>query len=825
MKTSIDNHSQVKAATAGPRPATTTALPAVVTDWFARRGWAPHRHQLDLLEAVEDGRSALLVAPTGGGKTLAGFLPSLTDLIRAPRADERSLHTLYVSPLKALAVDVARNLETPIQDMGLPVTVETRTGDTPENRRVRQRIKPPDILLTTPEQIALLIAHRDAPILFGGLKRIIVDEIHALAPGKRGDLLALGLARIGTLAPEALRIGLSATVDDPDRLAAWLAPSQPISLVRGAPGPKPAIRILASKAYIPWAGHSARYAYPEILQAIAGAKTALVFVNTRSQAEIVFQELWRLNEENLPIALHHGSLEVGQRRKVEAAMVKGALRAIVCTSTLDLGIDWGSVDLVIQIGAPKGVSRLLQRIGRSNHRFNEPSRALLVPSNRFEVLECRAALAAIAENDLDGATPRPGARDVLAQHILGVACSAPFDADALYEEVAGTQPYREMERAEFDRVLDLVATGGYALKAYERYRRIRQGAGGLWGVSHPRVAQQHRMNVGTIVEEPMIKVRLGSRVLGEVEEAFIEQLVPGDTFAFAGEVLRFEGMRDLAAHVSRSQDAEPRVPSYYGGKFPLSTLLAARVRQLIATAGKKQVRADQVDEWLGLQAWRSVLPAADQLLVETFPRGKRWYLVAYPFEGRLAHQTLGMLLTRRMERARLRPMGFVASEYALAVWGLNEPTGIPALFGKDMMGDDLEGWLHESSLLKRTFRHCAIIAGLIERRHPGAAEKSGRQVTFSTDLIYDVLRKHQPDHVLLQATWTDAATGLLDIRRLSDMLVRAEGHILHRKLDRISPLAVPVMLEIGKEPIWGEADDTLLAEAADALIEEATRLV
>jgi ATP-dependent Lhr-like helicase len=800
------------------------ALPEPFAGWFASRGWRPHAHQVELLAAAEAGHSALLVAPTGGGKTLAGFLPSLVDLVRSPRSDKRSLHTLYISPLKALTVDVHRNLETPVGEMRLGLEIETRTGDTPENRRVRQRLRPPDILLTTPEQIALLTAHRDAPILFGGLRYIIVDEVHALAGGKRGDLLALGLARIAGLAKQPCRIGLSATVADPEMLGRWLSPLAAPKIVRGAPGPKPAVRILASKEYIPWAGHTARYAYPEILQAVREARTALIFVNTRSQAELIFQELWRLNEDNLPIALHHGSLEVGQRRKVEAAMARGALRAVVCTSTLDLGIDWGAVDLVIQIGAPKGVSRLLQRIGRSNHRFDAPSRALLVPSNRFEVLECRAAIAAIAENDLDGDRPRPGARDVLAQHVLGVACSGGFDADALHAEVQATLPYSDLDRPEFDRIVDLVATGGYALRAYDRYRRIRQGADGKWRVVHPDVARLYRLNVGTIVEEPMLKVRLGNRVLGEVEEYFIEQLVPGDTFVFAGEVLRFEGLRDMAAFVTRAPASDAKVPAYAGGKFPLSTLLAARVRRLIAEANKRKASRDQVDEWLQIQAWRSVLPEPDQLLVETFPRGNRWYLVAYPFEGRLAHQTLGMLLTRRMERMRFRPTGFVASEYALAVWGLHRADRMEALFAEDMLGDDLEGWLAESALLKRTFRHCAIIAGLIERRHPGQ-EKSGRQVTFSSDLIYDVLRKHEPDHVLLRATWADAAHGLLDVRRVADMLVRVQGKIVHRQLDRISPLAVPVMLEIGKEPVWGEAQDAMLAEAADVLIEEATRLV
>ena len=800
-------------------------LPEKIAAWFASRGWQPHRHQLELLAAARAGQSVLLVAPTGGGKTLASFLPSIIDIDAAPAKRRRGLHTLYVSPLKALAIDIARNLQEPLAEMGLAVTVETRTGDTPQARRARQRANPPDILLTTPEQLALMLSYRDAGRIFGTVKAVILDELHALTGSKRGDLLALGLARLGKLAPSLRRIGLSATVAEPARLGRYLVPDGKLRLVQGRPGEQPEIRILASEARIPWAGHSARHAYPELFAAIKRSRTALIFVNTRSQAEMVFQELWRLNDDNLPIALHHGSLAVEQRRKVEAAMARGALRAVVCTSTLDLGIDWGAVDLVIQIGAPKGISRLLQRIGRANHRLDEPSRALLVPANRFEVLECRAALQAISDGLLDGDLPRYGALDVLAQHILGMACSAPFDPAALHEEVSATAPYAGLSRTDFDRVVDFVATGGYALQRYERYRRLRRSAEGLYRVAHPKAAQQYRLNVGTIVEEPMLKVKLRrGRVLGQIEEYFIEQLVAGDTFVFAGEVLRFEGIRDLIAEVSRSNDTEPRIPVYGGGKFPLSTYLAERVRLLLARPAPQRELPPQVAEWLRIQEWRSVLPRADQLLVECFPRGGKQYMVAYPFEGRLAHQTLGMLLTRRMERAGLRPLGFVASEYAVAVWSLKEATDMDRLLSEDMLGDDLESWLAESSLLKRTFRNVAVIAGLIERRHPGQ-EKSGRQVTVSSDLIYDVLRKYQPDHVLLQATWADAASGLLDVRRLGDMLKRVQGKILHRRLDRVSPLAVPVMLEIGREPVYGEASEVLLGEAADKLIDEATRLI
>lgn len=842
-------------------PASPDLLPEIFQRWFAARGWSPRVHQLDLLAKARDNRSALLIAPTGAGKTLAGFLPTLVELgtpqpksaktISTGRSVVRSggLHTLYISPLKALAVDIARNLERPIADMKLPVRVETRTGDTPVSRRQRQRKYPPDILLTTPEQLALLLSSDDAPYLFSSLKRIVLDELHALVTSKRGDLLSLGLARLWRLAPQATAVGLSATVAEPDDLRRYLMPQTGgvqtmADLVIADAGAAPIVEMLDTKERLPWAGHMARHALGEIYDLVKSNKTSLMFVNTRAQAEMLFQDLWRINDDGLAIALHHGSLDVAQRRKVEDAMAAGKLRGVVCTSSLDLGIDWGDIDLVINVGAPKGASRLMQRIGRANHRLDEPSRAVMVPANRFEVLECRAAIDAVAENAQDTPPQRTGSLDVLAQHVLGCACGEPFLADELYAEVRSAAPYMDLPRKDFDDVIDFVATGGYALKSYERFARIKQDKAGRWRVTNPRVRQSYRLNVGTIVEEPMLKVKLvrgsnkgggstgaiarGGRMLGQIEEYFIEGLVPGDTFVFGGEVVRYEALMEDEVYVSRSNDANPKVPSYMGGKFPLSTYLAERVRLLLADQRAWKGLPDQVREWLSLQAAFSRVPGSRELIVETFPRADKHYLVCYPFEGRLAHQTLGMLLTRRLERARAKPLGFVANEYALAVWSLGDMSAmvrngrlkLDALFDADMLGDDLEAWLAESALMKRTFRTCAVISGLIARRFTGE-EKSRRQVLFSTDLVYDVLRKHQPDHVLLRAARSDAATGLLDIRRLSDMLIRIKGRITHKELDRVSPLAVPVMLEIGREAVYGEASDELLAEAAEELVKEA----
>ena len=822
-------------------------LPPRFDDWLAARGWRLRPHQAGMLAAGRAGLNTLLIAPTGAGKTLSGFLPSLVALEADPDAWRDQLHTLYISPLKALAVDIARNLEQPIAEMGLDVSVETRTGDTPAHKRQRQKRKPPNILLTTPEQLALLLAAREAETLFASVKTVIFDELHALVTSKRGELLSLGLSRLRTLAPDIRAVGLSATVSNPLELAHWLVPHKDAvptvepQILHLSGGTHPDISVLESDERIPWAGHSARYALPDLYAAIKAHRTTLLFVNTRSQAEYLFQNLWTINEDTLPIALHHGSLDVSQRRKVEAAMGQGSLRAVVCTSTLDLGIDWGDVDLVMHIGAPKGASRLAQRIGRANHRLDEPSKAILVPSNCFELLECRAALDANYIGDQDTPPVRKGGLDVLAQHILGCACSGPFDAAELYEEITAAYPYRQLGWDTFEQTIDFVATGGYAMRAYEQFAKLKplkdkESGKMLWRLSHPNRAQQYRLNIGTIVEDPMIKVRLtswkggggearrlgrGGRFLGEVEESFIDGLTPGDSFLFAGQVLRFEMLEESTALVTRSAHREPKVPAYNGGKFPLSTYLASRVRAMLADPESWPRLPEQVRNWLALQKEHSIIPAADELLIETFPRAGRYYMTLYAFEGRLALQTLGMLLTRRLERAGASPLGFVASDYALMIWGLRDLARLEQdlgwsfgqLFDEDMLGDDLDAWLAESAMLKRTFRNCALISGMIERRHPGK-EKTGRQITMSSDLIYNVLREHEPDHLLLKATWEDASGGLLDIARLGDMLRRVKGRIIHAPLDEPSPLSIPVLLEIGREPVYGAAEDQILMETA-----------
>lgn len=799
---------------------TGTSIPPELAEWFAGRGWRIRRHQIEMLAASRAGQHTLLVADTGAGKTLAGFMPTLADFCPSQIGDgapHEGLHTLYVSPLKALAHDVQRNLLAPVAEMGLALRIETRSGDTPSNRKRRQREKPPHVLLTTPESLSLLLSYPDSFDLLRNLKRIVVDEVHAFATGKRGDLLALALSRLQAIAPGLQRAALSATVAAPERFREWLAPWGDLDstiLVEGEEGVPAEVEILLPlEERVPWGGHAATWAIPQLYDLLKQNRTTLIFTNTRFLAEYIFQQLWEVNEDTLPIGIHHGSLSKEARRKVEGAMARGELRALVATASLDLGVDWGDIDLVVQMGAPKGSSRLLQRIGRANHRLDQPSRALLVPGNRFEFLEATAAKDAVDEGMRDGEDFRPGGLDVLAQHVMGCACAAPFDEAALLAEVRSSLAYVWVDEAIWQRVLAFVATGGYALKAYDRFQRITRDKTGMWRLTHPEMAVKHRLNAGIIIDSEMLEVRFrNGRSVGRVEERFAAQLSPGDTFWFSGTSLEVEQIREMEITVRASKKAA-MIPSYGGARLPLTTHLADRVRAMLVDRAGWGRFPDDVREWLEVQDWRSEMPGPGQLLVETFPHAKRQYSVYYTFAGWNANQSLGMLVTKRMEDRGLQPLGFNANDYCLAVWGLKPVTDHAPLLSPDILTDEFVDWVQQSHLLRRAFREVAVIGGLVERQQPGK-RKSGKQVTFSTDLIYDVLRKYEPDHLLLEAAWADARTLLTDVGRLGDVLDHAAERLKHVELDRVSPLAVPVMVMIGRETTpQGSADDELLLEA------------
>ena len=798
----------------------TFALPQKFQNWINKRNWGLHTHQIDVL-TNSDRKSQLLIAPTGSGKTLSGFLPTLIEL---DRVNFSGLHTVYVSPLKALAADIKRNLMIPIEEMGLNIKVEDRTGDTTAKTKRRQRIDPPQILLTTPESLALLISFPEANALFANLERIIIDEIHALVENKRGHQLLLAISRLQSISKNLRKLALSATVDHPQEIAGFISENDNnCPIIFAEPGPDPNISMLQTTASPPWSGAGATYAVPDVLEQISKHKTTLIFHNTRAQAEIFFHNLWLNNQDNLPVAIHHGSLDLAQRKRVEAAITKGELRAVVCTGTLDLGIDWNEVDLVIQVGAPKNIKRLVQRIGRANHTYNTPSKAIIVPANKFEIVECQAALEAVRDKDLDGEPIASGSLDVLCQHILLVACSGKILPSKLFEEIKQIGAYKNLTHEEFKECMGFCIDGGYALKRYEQWHRLKLDHSGNLILRDPRIANKIRMNVGTIQDTETLKVRThrrsGGKPLGEIEEAFAASLTKGDTFLIGGNIVRFESLREMIVEVTHNANKQPKIATFMGTKFATSTKLSDRILDSFENQSWKDLPADTVN-WLSKQKEFSQLPVRNSLLIETFFRKSRHYLVVYGFAGRNANQTLGLILSKKLEELNLAPLGFVANDYATLIWGLEKVENPIQLFKFSEIELGLDKWFSGNALMKRTFKAVASVSGLIDRNLPGL-RKSGRQTTFSSDILYDTLVKYDPTHLLLKITKDEAMKGLIDFSRIEEMFKRVDDNIIHKNLPHVSPLAAPMLLEVGTIPIEGQARELLLKNEANSLMKEA----
>lgn len=796
-------------------------VPHLFENWFLRQGWAIRDYQRDMVAAFMRGEDTLLIAPTGGGKTLAGFLPSLIDLSRKQDRAKPSLHTLYISPLRALTNDIERNLTRPVEELSLPITIGIRTGDTKSYQRTKQKKTPPDILLTTPESLMLLLSYPDAGEYFKDLKTVIVDELHSFTTNKRGDFTALALARLKTLAPDHIRFGLSATISDPVSAAAWLgvtgSPAQRIEVSGDTP---PELEIMTPKTRFPLGGHNPRFAVQDIYKRIQAAKSAIVFVNTRAQAELLFQQLWQINEQNLPIGVYHGSLSRQRRQKTESLIAEGKIRAVVSTSALEMGIDWGDVDVIIQVGAPKGVSRLLQRIGRSNHRIDEASKAVLVPCNPLEAVECAVAIQAIEHGHRDGEDYTEGAMDVVVQYLVNRSCAGRFKKREALNEIKSAWPFRNLSQTDFNSLVAFTQDGGYALKAYDRFSRLKNTSRG-YSISTPQQARRHRMNIGTIVEYAKLKVRRfptlkskRGRNIGEIEERFVMGLAPGDSFIFGGEVLRYHGVRDMALEASpMPKNVPPKVPSYAGGMMPLSTYLADGVRALISNPENWKTVPPQIQDWLTLQKNFSALPKESGVLVEGFFDRDAHVIVLHSFEGRKVNMALGLLITRRMERLGLKPLTYSITDYALTITSLEPVNHIEPLLTEDILQNEYSAWLQSSPMVKRSFRKIATIAGLTEQRLPGQ-KRTMKQVSFSTDLIYDVLLKYDPDHILLRIAREEAERDLLDVPRLKTWLESVQGQIVYKTLPQASPLSLPSMLQLGKETVIGEARMAILQGAS-----------
>ena len=793
--------------------------------WLKKKGWSLYDHQIETLSLIKEGFDVILHAPTGGGKTIGGFMPSINDFINN-NYKSQEFHTLYISPLKALTTDVQRNLLNPINDLKINIKVETRTSDTSTYNKAKQIRKPPNFLMTTPESFALLMARTDVINLFKNLKFVIIDELHTFFDSKRGHLLSLNLARLRSIKPFQV-IGLSATLKNTNLAKKYLSNNKKTKLVSTHSKVTPEITILNSGNRIPWSGHSPRYALSEIYSEILKFKSSILFVNTRAQAEILFESLWAINNKNKKIAIHHGSLEKDLRKKVEKEIVEGHVECVVATSSLDLGLDWGNIDLVMQIGAPKGVARLVQRIGRANHTINTPSRAILVPTNCFEYVECIAAKECVELNFLEDEIYSEGSLDVLAQHIVGVAISQRFKKEDLYKQIKEAWPYRNLNIEDFEKTLSFVENGGYSLQAYEEYSRLRRD-GEYYEIRDKSLVTKYKMNIGTIVEAEMLRLRVGNRYLGNIEEWFISGLSAGDTFIFGGKRLMFEKVIGNIAYAKITALEHQKIPSFKGGNLPLSTHLSKTVRKIFSKRLEAVDLPDSLKKWSELQTKFSSFPKENEFLVETFKRknGKqeKYYMAVHPFEGRNTHQTLGFLILRRIKKLGVQPFGFVANDYSILFSFSKEIEDIDFLFSQDILIEDLYEWLEETPLIKRLFREIAIISGLIYKNLPGN-QKTGKQVTFNTDLIYEVLRKHEPHHILLKITTENAKKDLVDLDRLSTFLFRIKNKIKINKLNRASALAFSLLFEYHKEtPDKNELDNFYLEKLENELLEEVNAL-
>jgi ATP-dependent Lhr-like helicase len=797
---------------------------ARVEAWFAARGWSPFAFQREVWDAYLAGESGLIHAGTGTGKTYAVWMAPLLEWLATHPPDLRSrplrraaappLRALWLTPLRALAADTEAALRAPLAALRIPWTLERRTGDTSASVRDRQREKLPTALVTTPESLSLLLSRPDARDLFADLRLVVVDEWHELLGNKRGAQTELALARLRRFQPALRTWGASATLGNLEVARLALTGATNSRLVVGTAPKQIAVDALIPPVIerFPWAGHLGLQLLPQVIAAVEEGRTALVFTNTRSQTEIWYQAILEARPDWAgEIALHHGSLDRKVRDFVEAGLSSGSLRCVVCTSSLDLGVDFAPVDRVLQVGSPKGIGRLAQRAGRSGHRPGAPSRVTCVPTNAFELIEVAAARAALAEGRIEPRTPQEKPLDVLAQHLVTVAVGGGFRSAELYDEVRTAWAYRELTWTEWEWTLDFVTRGGPALAAYSEYRRV-VAADGRYTVPDRAVARRHRLSIGTITSDAALTVQYlkGGR-LGSVEESFVSRLRPGERFIFAGRTLELDGVRDMTAWVRRAKGKSNAVPRWMGGRMPLSSELAAAVRRLLEAARDGIFAGPEMAAMrplLELQARWSAIPAADELLVERLKSREGHHLFLYPFEGRLVHEGLAALLAWRI--SRLRPITFTLAvddygiellspdraplDEALAA-GLLAPTGL---------AEDIPASLNAAEMAKRQFRDIARVAGLLFQGFPGA-RKAARHLQASSGLFYEVFAKYDPENLLLHQAHREVLEQQLERSRLGLALARlAESRVTVLEIARPSPLAFPLMVAHMRQKLSSE---------------------
>ncbi len=807
-------------------------LPSVEA-WFASRGWRPFAFQREVWDAYLGGESGVIHAATGTGKTLAAWIGPLLEALgeaepppsasgakgRSRRDAPPPLRVLWITPLRALAADTAAALEAPLRALGLPWSLETRTGDTSQAMRARQRRRLPTALLTTPESLSLLLSREDARSLFGDLRLAVVDEWHELMGTKRGVQVELALARLRGFRPGLRTWGLSATIGNlAEAVEALLGPGAPARsgrVVRGVEPKRVVVDALIPPVVerFPWAGHLGTQMLPQVVEAVEEGESAIVFTNTRSQTEIWYRALLAARPDWAGIlALHHGSLDRKTRDWVEEGLRTGWLRCVVATSSLDLGVDFSPVDRVLQVGSPKGVARLLQRAGRSGHRPGAVSRVTCVPTNVLELIEVAAARDGIEAGAVESRLPVERPLDVLVQHVVTVALGGGFRPDALLEEVRSTRAYAGLRDDEWAWVLDFVVRGGDALRAYPEYSRVVEHDGVLV-VEDREVARRHRMSIGTITGDAQIAVQyLRGPRLGTVEESFIARLRPGDRFVFSGTPLEFVRVRDMKAWVRRARSTTGAVPRWMGARLPLSSELAEALRSRLGEAERGVFRGPEMEAVrpvLAVQARWSRIPAADELLVERVKTREGHHLFLFPFEGRLVHEGLAALFAYRI--SRLRPISFTlaANDYGLE---LLSPDPAPlaealeaGLLSPRRLAEDVPASLNATEMARRQFREIARVAGLVFPGFPRAG-KTARQLQASSGLLFDVFERYDRENRLVSQAYREVLERQLESSRLGRALERlSRSRVVATEPKRTPPLAFPLLVDRTRERVSSES--------------------
>ncbi|WP_141329427.1 ligase-associated DNA damage response DEXH box helicase [Myxococcus sp. AB025B] len=771
--------------------------------WFASKGWTPHAFQEESWAAYARGDSGLIHVPTGAGKTYAAYLGPLADVVEH---GETGLQILYVTPLRAVSRDVERALLEPLSVLDTDLDVESRTGDTSSSVRQRQRERLPEVLITTPESLSVMLSNERAPELFSCLRAVIVDEWHELLGSKRGTQTELALARLRHFAPRLRTWALSATLANLDEAARHVVGTGHTPTLISADMERPVeVETLLPETVdsFPWAGHLGFTMLAGVAARLDPKQSTLIFTNTRSQAERWYEGLRfaRPEWEHL-LALHHGSIDKEERERVERGLKDGTLRFVVCTSSLDLGVDFGPVERVVQVGSPKGIGRTLQRAGRGAHRPGATCNILFVPTHALELVEMAAARDALARKEVEPRHPPTKPLDVLAQHLVTCALGGGFTREALREEVRSATAYASLTDEEFDWTLTLVREGGPTLSAYPEFRRVEEHDG-RFVVKDPRVARLHRLNIGTIASDAMVELRYwtGGR-LGSVEESYVSRLRPGDTFQFGGKKLEFNRLQGLTAYVRPAKTKVTRTPRWGGSRLPLSTSLAAAVRRTLDAARHGDVTSDELAAaWpvLETQEKLSRIPAANAVLAELCHTRDGHHLFLYPFEGRRVHEGLAALLALRLTRLQKATFSVSVNDYGLelvtpAPFPFEEALR-PALFTREHLEEDVLESVNVGELTKRQFRDIARVAGLVLPGLPGA-RKSTRQVQTSAALLHDVFARHDPGHLLLLQARREVLEQQFEQGRLEHALERLEaGPVEQVHVRRPTPLAFPLVVE------------------------------